>query len=65
LLEEPGKADGPDAVALGADADGAPSLDAPVDRLAEGYRAEAESLFGGQEAEDGEADLFSLPEDKD
>ncbi|HKJ01430.1 MAG TPA: DivIVA domain-containing protein [Longimicrobiales bacterium] len=50
----------------GPDAEGGeepPALDASVDDLADGYRAEVERLFGEKKASEGEADLFSLPGD--
>lgn len=40
-----------------------PPLDAKVEDLAKGYRADVEHLFEGERNDEGEADLFSLPED--
>jgi cell division initiation protein len=45
------------------DVEDLPPLDARVDDLAEGYRADVENLFEGKQEDQGEADLFSLPED--
>ena len=38
-------------------------LDAGMNALADGYRADVESLFREKRAGEGEADLFSLPKD--
>jgi hypothetical protein len=38
-------------------------LDASVSALADGYKADAESLFSEKQAGEGETDLFSLPKD--